>query len=166
MEFRHLTQLISERLFFKPLKNKIMKKQTLFTESVEAGNRSFYFDIRESEKGSNYLVISEVSKKEDGEKERRQIIIFENEIDRFATKIGASLLNFTRKSTSKEAIIARAKKKYPNAYEPWSKKEDAELALLYRKGSSTMELAESLKRQPGAIKLRLEKLDLTAKQAA
>ena len=146
--------------YFQIIKNNNMKKQSLYTEKVEAGKRSFYFDIRESENGSNYLVISEVSKKEDETTERRQIVIFENEIDRVAVKIGRSLLNFTRKSTSKEAIIARAKERYANAYEPWSEKDDAELTLFHRQGSSIENITKSLQRQPGAIKLRLKKLNL------
>ena len=143
-----------------------MKKQSLYTESVEAGKRSFYFDIRESENGSNYLVISEVTKKEDGETERRQVFIFENEMARVAAKISRSLVNFTRKSTSKESIIARAKEKYPNAYEPWSEKEDAELSLLYKQDTDTENISKNLQRQPGAIKSRLEKLKLVSAKAA
>ncbi len=143
-----------------------MKKQSLYTETIDAGNRAFYFDIREAENGSNYLVISEVSKKEDGQTERRQLLIFENEIDRFAAKIGRSLLNFVRKTTSKEARIAKAKEKYPNAYEPWTKKEDDQLATLYQQGNNTFQISENLQRQPGAIKIRIEKLKLGVQQAA
>ena len=137
-----------------------MKKQTLYTERIEFNNRHFYFDIKEAENGSPYLVITELKQKEDGSNERRQVFIFENEITSVAAKISRSLINFTRKSTSKEAIIAKAKKKYPRAYEPWTKKEDAELALLYKQGNSTMILSEKLQRQPGAITARLEKLKL------
>ena len=143
-----------------------MKKQSLYTESVEAGNRSFYFDIRESENGSNYLVISEVTQKTDGASERRQIFIFENEIDRVAAKVSRSLLNFTRKSTSKSTIIAKAKEKYANAYDPWTEKEDSELALLHRNGGNFENISKSLQRQPRAIKLRLEKLNLISAKAA
>ena len=83
-----------------------MKKQSLYTESVESKTRSFYFDIKEAENGSNYLIICEVKKKEDGTTERRQIFIFENELAQVASKITSSLVNFTRKETTKEAIIA------------------------------------------------------------
>ncbi|MFK7806936.1 MAG: DUF3276 family protein [Saprospiraceae bacterium] len=143
-----------------------MKKQSLYTESVISKSRSFYFDIKEAENGSNYLVISEVKKKADGTTERRQIFVFENEIAQVASKITSSLVNFTRKDTTKEAIIARAKKKFPNAYEPWSKKEDAELALLHKQGNNKAAISEVLKRQPGAVAIRLEKLKLVTKQAA
>lgn len=143
-----------------------MKKQPLYTTSVESKTRSFYFDIKEAENGSKYLVISEVKKKEDGTTERRQVLIFENEIAAVASKITSSLVNFTRKETTPEAIISRAKAKYAKAYEPWTKKEDSELALLHKQGNNTTTISEELQRQPGAIKIRLEKLDLVTKQAA
>jgi hypothetical protein len=143
-----------------------MKKQSLYTTSVESKTRSFYFDIKEAENGSNYLIISEVKTKNDGTTERRQIFIFENEIAQVASKVTSSLVNFTRKETTRDARIARAKQKYANAYEPWTKKEDADLALLFKQGNNTMTISEELQRQPGAITIRLEKLSLTATQAA
>lgn len=143
-----------------------MKKQSLYTTSVESNSRTFYFDIKEAENGSNYLVISEVQLKKDGSKERRQVFIFENEIAQVASKVTSSLVNFTRKETTREARIARAKQKFANAYEPWTKKEDADLALLFKQGNNTMTISEELKRQPGAIVSRLEKLNLKTAQAA
>ncbi|MFT7451009.1 MAG: hypothetical protein ACI9VN_001731, partial [Patescibacteria group bacterium] len=108
----------------------------------------------------------EVKTKNDGTTERRQIFIFENEIAQVASKVTSSLVNFTRKETTRDARIARAKQKYANAYEPWTKKEDADLALLFKQGNNTMTISEELQRQPGAITIRLEKLSLTATQAA
>jgi len=143
-----------------------MKKQSLYTTTVESKTRKFYFDIKEAENGSNYLVISEVKTKEDGTTDRRQIFIFESEIAEVAAKISSSLVNFTRKETTREARIARAKQKYPNAYEPWTKKQDADLALLHKQGNNTMTISEEMQRQPGAIISRLEKLNLATKQAA
>ncbi len=143
-----------------------MKKQSLYTTSVTSKNRSFYFDIKEAENGSNYLIISEVKTKEDGTTERRQIFIFENEIAQVASKVTSSLVNFTRKETTRDARIARAKQQFPNAYEPWTKKEDADLALLFKQGNNTTTISEELKRQPGAITSRLERLNLKTAQAA
>jgi hypothetical protein len=143
-----------------------MKKQSLYTDSVISKTRSIYFDIKEAENGTNYLVISEVKTKEDGSTDRRQIFIFENEIAEVAAKVTSSLVNFTRKESTRDANIAKAKEKYANAYEPWSKKEDAELALLYKQGKNTMTIAETLQRQPGAITIRLEKLKLVAPAVA
>ena len=143
-----------------------MNKQSLYSEKIEAGKRRFFFDIRESENGSNYLIISEVTKKSDGETARRQIFIFENEIEQVAEKVCRSLVNFTKKRSSRNSIIAKAKEKYANAYNFWSKRDDYELALFYRQGSSMENISKSLQRQPGAIKIRLEKLNLVPAQVA
>lgn len=143
-----------------------MKKQSLYTESVEAGKRSFYFDIRESKNGSSYLVISEVTKQADGETQRRQVFIFENEMEGVAAKISRSLVNFPKKRNTKNARIAKAKEQYAKAYNYWTKRDDYELALFYRQGSSMENISKSLQRQPGAIKIRLEKLNLLPAQAA
>lgn len=74
-----------------------MKKQNLHTESTGKGRRTFYFDIKETKNGANYMSISSVTLKEEGAPERKQLIIFESEMDRFAGAFMRSLLNFDRK---------------------------------------------------------------------
>ncbi|MFT4667663.1 MAG: hypothetical protein ACI8YQ_000695 [Polaribacter sp.] len=149
-----------------------MKKQSLYSERLEKGNRRFYFDINETEKGSNYLKINEITVKADEDPQRRQIMVFENEIDRFAAALVRSLLHFKVKESAEapnEARVTRIKEtktKYSRAYEPWSKKEDAELALLYSQGKTMTEIGESLERNPGAINIRIEKLTLVKAVAA
>ena len=144
-----------------------MRKQNLYSEFVEKGNRCFYFDIRETERGDNYFVLSEITRKKDDDDQRRQILVFENEMDKFGAAFMRTLLHFEMKQ--KEAKIARiqeAKARYNRAYEPWTKKEDAELALLFGEGKTITEIGEKLQRQPGAIKLRVDKLNLTKAVAA
>ncbi len=137
-----------------------MKKHSLYSERILSGNRSFYLDVRETQKGNQYLTLSCVSQKDGETASRNQIVIFESEIDRFSTSFMHSLLHFTRKQTTKEVRIEKARTKYARAYEPWSKKEDAELALLFTQGKSIDDMAQSLQRQPGAVKLRVDKLEL------
>ena len=104
--------------------------------------------------------------------QRRQIMVFENEIDRFAAALVRTLLHFNVKEKTQaptESKISRmneAKAKYSRAYEPWTKKEDAELALLYSQGKTMTEIGESLQRNPGAINIRIEKLGLVKAVAA
>ncbi len=149
-----------------------MKKQSLYSEKLTKGNRQFYFDINETEKGSNYLKINEITVKADEDPQRRGIMVFESEVDRFAAALVRSLLHFNVKENTeapKEARVARikeAKAKYSRAYEPWSKKEDAELALLYSQGKTMTEIGKSLERNPGAINIRIEKLNLVKTVAA
>ncbi len=56
--------------------------------------------------------------------------------------------------------LEQIKEKYPNAYEPWNEKEDYLLKELYSRNVSVSEIAQILKRQPNAIKSRLEKFGL------
>jgi len=144
----------------------------LYSERVESKDRRFYFDINETERGSNYLSICEVTAKENEENKSNRIFVFESQIDQFSAALVRTLLHFnvkTQTKTSNGARVARikeAKVKYARAYEAWTKKEDAELALLYSQGKTMTEIGESLERNPGAINIRIEKLNLVKTIAA
>lgn len=56
--------------------------------------------------------------------------------------------------------MEKAKAKYPRAYTYWSKKEEEILTDLFTKKVPIERIAKNLKRQPSAIKRRLEKLGL------
>ena len=49
---------------------------------------------------------------------------------------------------------------HPRAYEKWADEEDAHLTQLFRTGETAQQIAETLQRQPSAIRSRLKKLDL------
>jgi hypothetical protein len=54
----------------------------LLKERVNAGSRTYFFDVKESVKGSKYLTINESRK--NGEKfEHNRIMIFEDQMDAF-----------------------------------------------------------------------------------
>ncbi|MFH1687798.1 MAG: hypothetical protein ABIE70_09790 [bacterium] len=52
---------------------------------------------------------------------------------------------------------------HPQAFEPWTDTEDADLRAGYKEGQSVVTLAEKHGRQRGAVKTRLRKLGLTQK---
>lgn len=56
--------------------------------------------------------------------------------------------------------IAQRRRKYPNAYAPWTEEQETVLVRLHDSGVSTRDIAKELGRQPGAITARLEKLGL------
>jgi hypothetical protein len=58
--------------------------------------------------------------------------------------------------------LRRIRASYPRAYERWSKDDENLLVRKYRAGASTLELSGLLQRQPGAIRSRLRKLDLSS----
>lgn len=76
-----------------------MKKQSLHTEQSRKGHRRFYFDIKDTRHGKNYMTISSIKMKENEAPERSQIIIFESEMDGFAGAFMRSLLNFESRNS-------------------------------------------------------------------
>lgn len=65
-------------------------------------------------------------------------------------------------STTEEAgnFFNKMRKKYPQAYTPWTNELDDRLEVLYSEGKTTKELCSLLERQPGAIRSRVKKLGL------
>jgi hypothetical protein len=57
-------------------------KKELFKERANAGSRTYFFDVKESVKGTKYLTINE-SRKVGDKNEYNRIMIFENEMKAF-----------------------------------------------------------------------------------
>lgn len=64
------------------------------------------------------------------------------------------------KEKSKVSTMEEIRAKYPNAYCPWTKKDDTRLATLYKSGKSIEELTQLFQRNNGAITSRLRKLGM------
>jgi len=54
--------------------------------------------------------------------------------------------------------VTEIRKQHPRAYEKWSEDEERRLLALYKSGESIGEIAEAFRRQPGAIRSRLNRL--------
>lgn len=59
-------------------------------------------------------------------------------------------------SKNDEKYRQKAKKAYPNAFEPWSVKDDTRLAEMLKEGKGLIDMVAELGRNPFAIKKRLE----------
>ena len=62
--------------------------------------------------------------------------------------------------------VYACRQEYPNAYEPWSGEDDAQLEKMWCEGATIEELATHFRRKPGAITSRVKKLDLEKKYGA
>lgn len=56
--------------------------------------------------------------------------------------------------------LESVKRKHPNAYEPWTNKQEELLIKMYKGGAPVKAIASALKRQPSAISSRIRKLGL------
>lgn len=64
---------------------KVMEKQhnkEIFKERATCGNRTYFFDVKESVKGTKYLVINE-SRKVGDKNEYSKVMIFEDHLEAF-----------------------------------------------------------------------------------
>lgn len=53
--------------------------------------------------------------------------------------------------------------KYPNYLKPWKQEDDEELEIMWCRGATTEELSRHFQRNPGAIEMRIAKLQLEEK---
>lgn len=64
---------------------------------------------------------------------------------------------------SKKYSIEQIRTKFKNAYKPWTSDDDERLELLFCQGKKVKELAEIFDRKTGAIRSRINKLELREK---
>jgi len=74
-----------------------------------------------------------------------------------------NLLNSNKENNLKENYhnrLEEIKQNFPNAYESWKEEDDIKLKTLNSENKTISEIAQILKRQPGAIRSRLMKFRL------
>ena len=138
-----------------------MERKAVHTEQVKSGNRTFYFDIKKTDKGASFLSITITKKIEENNYERSQLIVFENEVEKFGEAFLRAMVNFRK--TGREAMIEEARKKYPKAFEPWSKEDEEHLEDMFVQDRSMQDMIEYFQRNEAAIRARIAKLELEEK---
>lgn len=71
-------------------------KERLFSGTVGAAGKTYFFDVKEAKTGSKYLTITESSKRKDGKFTRNQIIIFEDHLAKFQDILNESIRFITQ----------------------------------------------------------------------
>ncbi|MGB9702936.1 MAG: DUF3276 family protein [Candidatus Kapaibacteriota bacterium] len=64
-----------------------MKNQVIYKKFIRAGNRTYFFDVKQASTDKLYLDIIESKKKSDGTFERHNIMIFQEHIKHFKNEI-------------------------------------------------------------------------------
>ncbi len=59
------------------------ERREIFTERIAAGNRHYFFDVKESKGGKKYLVISE-SRRSGKNYQHNRVMVFEENLKAFA----------------------------------------------------------------------------------
>lgn len=126
-----------------------------------AGDRTYFFNIRQTKKGASYLNINISRKDKTGEFKNKGITVFENEMKDFSMALMRSVINF--KKTGEEKRNAETLKSFPNASKPWTKEAEEILEINFADEKNLTELSEILGRTETAIHARIVKLRLEEK---
>lgn len=142
-----------------------MTDKEIYSDKITKGNRTYFFDIKKSEKGDLYLKISE-SKKTDGGFEHHRLMVFDEDLKDFVETLTKSLTKFKELKEPKDGkaySVEKIREKHQQAYLPWTAEDDNKLELLFCEGKKAKELAEIFGRNIGAINSRIKKLELKDK---
>jgi len=129
-----------------------------FSTHVRAGSRTYFFDMKQSQDGTRYLVISE-SRKGDAGYEHHRVMVFDEYLEAFSQAL-TEMLTQTSKPEKKAYSVDSIRKECPKAYAKWNADDDERLWSPHQLGRSANELASVFQRRPGAIESRLRMLAL------
>jgi len=60
-----------------------INNKVLYSERVHAGNRTYYFDVKEAADGTKYLVIDESRRTEGDSYEHKRVMVFQDNLEKF-----------------------------------------------------------------------------------
>jgi hypothetical protein len=144
-----------------------MAGKEIYSDKITKGSRTYFFDIKKSEKCDLYLKISESKKTENGYKHYR-LMVFDEDFKDFVEALKKSLTKFKeleepKPTDSKTYSEKKIMETHKQAYLPWTTEDDNKLELLFCEGKKVIELAGIFRRNTGAINSRIKKLELKEK---
>ena len=144
-----------------------MEHTELYTQKLNRGKRSYFFDIKQTEQKDFYIKITE-SKKTNNVFEHHRVMVFDEDIEDFMVSFTQCLANYHKLKEAqlienKPKTFSEIQEKYSNAYMPWTAKDDEKLESLYCEKKTVKQLALIFDRKEGAIESRIKKLGLKDK---
>jgi DNA-directed RNA polymerase specialized sigma24 family protein len=142
-----------------------MQDKEIYSDKITKGSRTYFFDIKKSEKGDLYLKISESKKTQSGY-EHHRLMVFDEDLKDFIEALKKSLTKFKELKEPKDGkaySVEKIRETHQQAYMPWTTEDDNKLELLFCEGKKAKELAEIFGRNVGAINSRIKKLELKDK---
>jgi len=131
----------------------------IYSAKLAKGNRTYFFDIKESEPGDLYLIVSESKKTECGF-ERHRLMIFEENMKDFVDVFRSILIKLKelkegKAKESKTYSVEKIRQSHKQAYMPWTTDNDTKLELLFCEGKNVKELTQIFECNEGAISSRI-----------
>ena len=140
----------------------------LFTTQIYLDNRSYFFNVKENRTGDVFLQIVE-SKIKDGEDDRRAIVVFADDMQKFLGGMESSL-SFIDKDRKERAKQRAAKKAEKEAKFGAGAKNDEERGngkkIYRRKGESRLVAEKRAEKTDDGIKRTGKVIHVTSKRAS
>ena len=74
-----------------------LNNEAVYTKSVRAGRRDYHFDIKSTSNGDYYIVLTECTKKPDGDRfvlEKHKIFLYKEDINKFSKAFRGTIDHF------------------------------------------------------------------------
>lgn len=125
-------------------------ENSIYSEKISAGRRTYFLDIKQTTEGSKYLKITETKKVGDSF-ERNNILLFEEDISKFNYVFSAIVAKFENqiKDKQEEIIISQ-----------WKKIEELRLIQLYKQGVTVFELSKIFDKTMDEVETHLKNMGL------
>jgi hypothetical protein len=88
--------------------NKEIRKEEVFSRVIRAGKRTYFFDVKATRSGENYLTITESKRRFDNEQgkffyEKHKIFLYREDFDKFLTGLN-QVMHFVETGEKPEGI--------------------------------------------------------------
>ncbi len=129
-----------------------------------------FHTVLKTKRGDYYINISENKKTATGDFERHQVMIFNEDLDAFATVFENIVTKIKELQKDKKEIPSIKKQRFTTEktkenpqqnFSAWTTEDDEKLTELFGSGKGIEELALIFGRQKGAVITRIKKLELT-----
>lgn len=128
---------------------------------------TFIFDIYGETEGRSFIKILEIRNSEQSGIEKQEFIVFEEDLDNFTKMFHEAISDFRKlrqpDSDVKTYSVEKIREEHAKAYTPWTAEDDSKLERLFCEGKKLKQLAETFRRNEGAITSRIKKLELYEK---
>jgi hypothetical protein len=140
----------------------------LFTQQVNLDNRSYFFNVKENRNGDIFLQVVE-SKIKDGQDDRRAIVIFADDMQKFFGGLEESLSFIEKEQKDRKKAKAEKKAAKEAKYGKSSESSDGKKKIIRRKGESRLvanrRAEREMEKQPDGIKRSGKVLHVVSKRA-
>jgi hypothetical protein len=144
-------------------KDKMGIRGELYTNQVNLDNRSYYFNVKQNRNGDVFLQIVE-SKIKDGMDDRRDIVVFADDMQKFLNGMEDSL-KFIEKERKERAKIKAEKKALKESKYANNSDSDKPTKKIYRrKGESRLVAEKRAERKNADVKKTGKIIHITSKR--